>query len=421
MSRKKSVLLLAALVIALLTAVPAFAAVRGNGHVTDSGTRVMEARALGMENMMDGLLPSVADRLQSVLTQDGSLETLFARLENMAKANLGKASVLQNVEQEAQAVQEEVHARAVSLFEDVAVPVVENSLNMREEGTEEAPVIGHLHRGSAARIVEHGEVWSLVSSGEVTGYVMNDFFVTAEEAEALFEEQAPYIAVVTADKLRLREKADTDSKILSEVAEGDTFAVEELTEKWVKVRYTARITGWLSLEYAEVREGYAEAVPAAVESERKAKYDKMEKERERAAYLARIGADKYTVRGGYSLSESDIILIAATCDAEAGDGDKCYQNQLAVANVILNRLQLGRWGKTVHSVIYARKQFSVAASGRLQRILDRGPSASSIRAARAAASGVNNIGHYIYFVADFAAKPSKYHTYRFIGDNCFYD
>ena len=48
------------------------------------------------------------------------------------------------------------------------------------------------------------------------------------------------------------------------------------------------------------------------------------------------------------VSEADLYLLAATVYTEAGGED--YMGQVAVANVILNRLRSGKFGKTLSSV-----------------------------------------------------------------------
>ena len=377
--------------------------------VSEPEGRVVEARLTGTD-MTEGLLPSVSGHLDRRLTGDGTAQTEAETMQETEAFRLGAAS------------SEDVRVRRVSLYEDVALPTVEGALNVRVEASENADIAGRLYRGSEAKILEAGDEWTLIESGDVTGYILNEYYVTAEDAEAAEEELKGRFVTITADKLRLREKAGTDSQVLADVTAGETFAVRDVTEngQWAKIQFTSKITGYVSLEYAEMSDGFIEAVSAQEEKERQASYDAYEKEREEAARLARLKAKGYTIRKAFSLSESEILLVAAVCDCEAGRGDSCYENQLAVANVILSRLRKGSWGSSVRDVVYARGQFTVVASGKMQRDLDRGPSASAIRAVRTAASGVNNIGGYLYFVADFAAKTDRYSSYRFIGDNCFY-
>ncbi len=55
-------------------------------------------------------------------------------------------------------------------------------------------------------------------------------------------------------------------------------------------------------------------------------------------------------------SEDDIVLLARLISAEARGEE--YAGQLAVGNVVVNRLQFGIWGDTLESVIYHEEQFA---------------------------------------------------------------
>jgi N-acetylmuramoyl-L-alanine amidase len=91
-------------------------------------------------------------------------------------------------------------------------------------------------------------------------------------------------------------------------------------------------------------------------------------------------------------AETDRLLLAKITQVEAGD--ESYESQLAVANVILNRVKDSRFPKTIRDVIYSGKQFPPAHNG----ILDRSvPKADALRAAKDALNGKNNIEDAVYF------------------------
>jgi len=90
--------------------------------------------------------------------------------------------------------------------------------------------------------------------------------------------------------------------------------------------------------------------------------------------------------------ESDHLLLARIAMVEAGN--ESYEGQLAVANVILNRVKDERFPDSIRGVIYAGKQFPPAHNG----LLDRSkPNADALRAARDALNGKNNVGQALYF------------------------
>ena len=63
----------------------------------------------------------------------------------------------------------------------------------------------------------------------------------------------------------------------------------------------------------------------------------------------------------------------------------------------------------------------VGASGRLlDKYLDRGPSSTATKAAKAALAGENQIGDYLYFTSTKSANYDSYSSYQVVGGNCFY-
>ena len=108
------------------------------------------------------------------------------------------------------------------------------------------------------------------------------------------------------------------------------------------------------------------------------------------------------------------------CCVSAEVGSSSYECQLAVANVILNRLKGGRYGNSVRNVIYAKNQFSVVKNGSMDRYIKNGPKPMAVQAVKDALAGNNNmvgITNFIYLpYADF----SEYSVYYIIGSEVFY-
>jgi N-acetylmuramoyl-L-alanine amidase len=98
-------------------------------------------------------------------------------------------------------------------------------------------------------------------------------------------------------------------------------------------------------------------------------------------------------------TDTELMLLAKITMVEAGyEG---YEGQLAVANVIMNRVKDSRFPDTIKGVIYAGKQFPPAHNG----LLDKSkPNASSLRAAKDALNGKNNVEDAVYF---FNPKVSR--------------
>jgi spore germination cell wall hydrolase CwlJ-like protein len=115
---------------------------------------------------------------------------------------------------------------------------------------------------------------------------------------------------------------------------------------------------------------------------------------------------------GVSYSQQDLKLLACLVHAEAGS--QSYEGKLAVANVVLNRVKSSKYPDSIEAVIYQPGQFSVAKSGSLAKQLANYENYSSssqrlsIKAAKAALEGANNIGSRLYFHSYRAAVNKGY-------------
>lgn len=100
-------------------------------------------------------------------------------------------------------------------------------------------------------------------------------------------------------------------------------------------------------------------------------------------------------------TKQDYMLLARLVQVESGyEG---YEGQLAVANVVLNRVKDSRFPNSIRDVIYSGKQFPVAHNGMLDKSV---PNASVLRAAKDALNGKNNVRDAVYFYDPDVSKGS---------------
>ena len=116
------------------------------------------------------------------------------------------------------------------------------------------------------------------------------------------------------------------------------------------------------------------------------------------------------------VDEYELDLLARLVQVEAGH--EPYEGKLAVASVVMNRVNSDRFPASVKDVIYAPNQFPPATNGKLDKAE---PSEDSIKAARAALMGENNVPGAVYF---FNAKiePRKLkmvEVVKVIGNHTF--
>ena len=86
-----------------------------------------------------------------------------------------------------------------------------------------------------------------------------------------------------------------------------------------------------------------------------------------------------------SASATEIALFAAILHCEALQDD--YDALLAVATIIMNRIESPKWPSTLHDVIYQKNQFSPVRTGKLDRILANGPASLCYTVAKDALNG----------------------------------
>jgi spore germination cell wall hydrolase CwlJ-like protein len=279
---------------------------------------------------------------------------------------------------------------------------VDNFLYVRAEADGESEIIGKMYKGDRAVIKEVGETWTKIKSGNVTGYVRNDYCVTGSEALAYAKENCDTVAKVTADALRVRKEPSINSAIITLVTEGQKLVVDteaETTEGWVAVKLNSN-TYYVSEDYVTVSLKTGKAVTL---------------EEEAAAQKAAAQETAATQAQGTSTSATadEETLLAAIIECEAGSQD--LQCMTAVGAVVLNRVRSSSFENTIRGVIYQRGQFGPASSGRLATRLANGVSENARKAARAALNGSDPTGGKLFFI-----ETSTGHSGVVIGPLVFY-
>lgn len=272
-----------------------------------------------------------------------------------------------------------------------------NHLAIAKEETkiynDEGTVIGILKKDAAADIVDfiNTEAKYEIISGDIKGFVKMETLLVGKAAELRA------VAI-------LEEKAAADSKKL--VFEKKEFVYDIRTKA---VAFEVIISGVLDK---------AEPMEEKVEDEAVALSDTVKEEGEAKAEVKKAEAKKEKTEINLSkrkikYSKKDLDLLAAIVYCEVGN--QPFQGKLAVANVILNRVESSLFPNSIKGVIYARRQFSPARNGRLDKALRNGVPKSCYEASRAALDGNNNVKGYFYF----DGRPHK-GGYKKIGVGYFW-
>ena len=212
------------------------------------------------------------------------------------------------------------------------------------------------------------------------------------------------IDTVLTSLIELEEEKEIDEKAETEETTETTYEeiYEVIYEEESEVIYEEE-----SEEVYIEEDSYIEEEPEAEEesSVQPEEEPEVEEEENEEGSLPEVSAP-----GAYS----DLEYLAAICQIEAGYN---YEGCLAVANVVLNRVNAG-FGSSVYDVIYAPYQF---ATGWMDYWLENGTGSAAYEAAAAALAGSNNIGGYLYFNGTTWLDPESLDCpYVVIGGNVFY-
>lgn len=296
-------------------------------------------------------------------------------------------------------------------------------------------VVGVMYSGTEADIVKRGSEWTEVTSGGVTGYIKNTDVLFGEEAQKIAETIGDKEAVAKSDGLVVYSEASASSSQVAELSKGESVGAYEECDGYVMISHEGGY-GYVKADGVSISYGLDSAI--SIEEEKKHQAEEAaaaakKAAEEAAAKAAAAAKEKYasvstTARSSYSASADEIHLLAAIVYWESGW--EPANGQLAVANVVLNRVLSSRFSQnTIASVIYAPGQFSGVAengapSARFQAVLNMSNEQLNQRgcydAAVTALSGQNNIGDLLFFINVRKANYNKYTSYTIINNHCFY-
>ena len=204
-----------------------------------------------------------------------------AETTEIAKGNIVQEVAQATTEQQEDAETVELETKEAKVESNQVVANIESYLNIREEASEEAEVVGKFYTGNVGTMVEQGEEWSLVSSGNAYGYVKNEYLLLGEEAENYIENNCDQVAKVTADTLNVRAEETTESEIITLSDHGDTLTVLGQENGWFKVAVSTEEVGYVSGDYVYIDYIYETAV--TIEEEEAALAAQAEREAAEAA------------------------------------------------------------------------------------------------------------------------------------------
>ncbi|MCI8599528.1 MAG: SH3 domain-containing protein, partial [Lachnospiraceae bacterium] len=102
-------------------------------------------------------------------------------------------------------------------WEDKVLARVDEYVTVRSEPNADSKALGRMFKGDGGNIVEQVDGWTKIHSGNVEGYVDNEYLVFGTEAYELAQEEVTLVATSLTGGLRIRSEASTEAKILKNV------------------------------------------------------------------------------------------------------------------------------------------------------------------------------------------------------------
>lgn len=227
---------------------------------------------------VSSVLPSAG--INAALTKGTTLESLQSndngegiRLETMIELSAEENSQNQ--------VKKEIVIPDEKL-ENVVVIQVKDYANVRSTPSDRGAVIGKIYDKAVGTICSQEKGWYEIKSGNVIGYVKDDFCVVGNDAKLLAAEYGTRMAKVLCDGLAVRSEADAGATILGMVAMGDELLVTGEINGWVRVDVEEGF-GWIAEDYVNV---YTDYIRAESTEEEQKRLEKEQKERDKARIAA---------------------------------------------------------------------------------------------------------------------------------------
>ncbi len=299
--------------------------------------------------IMLSVFPSSADDIESLEGQSSDLEI---ELQGINEEIIALNEEISTTEMQVEILNGEIARTSDALAEAEA--------NEQEQYEDMKTRIKYMYEHGNATLLE-----MLFSAEDMT-----DFLNKADFIENLSEYDRSAL-----DSLKEIHQQIEDQNATLEIQQASlTDLQEELTAKQAALQAEAEATS-TDLAYVQARLEQARAEEAA----------RLAEEAAASINNGSGGYDNSVINGGgMEVSADDLTLLAAIIQCEARQD---YDSLLAVATVIMNRVESPRFPNSISEVVYANGQFEPVWTGRLQAVINSGPTDLSYQVAQDAING----------------------------------
>lgn len=192
-------------------------------------------------------------------------------------------------------------------------------LNIHQEPSLGSEVVGKMYSNDVAvELRKADDRWTRIRSGNLVGYVMSEYLVDGDQAQALSEIVSKQVATIDkSSENEVFQEASGYSKVIAEAAEGDQYEVMEGED------------GWLTI-LTEDGEGY---IPASEVSLSMA-YPVAESAREEEDRMSRSNVKERADHEQRKADKADAVAALAQARADVASGED-EETAMAVVEVAL--------------------------------------------------------------------------------------
>ncbi len=144
----------------------------------------------------------------------------------------------------------------------------EDYINVRTDANTDGEVVGKIYNNCAVTILGKYGDWYEIESGNVTGYVKEDYFATGAEADAIAESVAYNVATVQSEALMVRAEPSEDAESIGMIYEADEAEVLSYDGDWMKVLCSDGTIGYINAWYVDYNTYYSTGETLEEEQER---------------------------------------------------------------------------------------------------------------------------------------------------------
>ena len=238
-------------------------------------------------------IPVSAQELNTEIASAGAAVELQNYIENAgSEEDLAKyLPAPEQTQQSVETTEKKEESKESKIFSDIAIARVSGEgdyVNVRKKPSVKSKTLGKIYNNCAARNIETTKNgWYKIVSGNCSGYIKAEYFVTGQKAASNALDNGYVFANIKENGIHVRESYTTESAVVTNVYKNENYVIKKFSDdgKWVKVKIGDGVSGWVSADYAKVSVDMETAITNA-EERAKIKAQKEREKREREAQLA---------------------------------------------------------------------------------------------------------------------------------------